>query len=87
MKFTTVQLLTGCLGNLYWYVTESLIFTGWVSDAENCTYKDYSSAYKNIFEHLGFNNTNILMTNMQPAFWRPNIVYVDLYVTSIIDVV
>ncbi|KAL0151073.1 hypothetical protein M9458_053586, partial [Cirrhinus mrigala] len=59
----------------------------WVSDAQNCTYTAYSSAYKNIFEHLGFDNTNILTMSMQPAFWRPNTVYVDLYVTSIIDVV
>ncbi|XP_016328520.1 5-hydroxytryptamine receptor 3A-like [Sinocyclocheilus anshuiensis] len=60
---------------------------GWVSDAENCSYAAYSSAYKEIFEHLGFDKTNILTTDMRPVYWSPTTdVYVDLYVTSIIDV-
>ncbi|XP_043088984.1 5-hydroxytryptamine receptor 3A-like [Puntigrus tetrazona] len=58
-----------------------------MSDAENCSYEDYSSAYKTIFEHLGFNKTDVLTTDIRPVSWSViTNVFVGLYVTSIIDV-
>ncbi|XP_059406008.1 5-hydroxytryptamine receptor 3A-like [Carassius carassius] len=71
---------------LHWLLLV-LASVGWVSNAENCSFADYSSAYKNIFEHLGLDKNNILMPDIRPLYWSHTTdVYVDLYVTSIIDV-
>ncbi|XP_077086691.1 5-hydroxytryptamine receptor 3A-like [Siphateles boraxobius] len=58
----------------------------WVSAAENCSDIEHAAAYKALFEHLGLDK-NVQTTHMRPLPWGPvTHVYVDLYVTSIIDV-
>ncbi|KAL0151038.1 hypothetical protein M9458_053551, partial [Cirrhinus mrigala] len=60
----------------------------WVSNAENCNNTEYAVAKKKLFEHLGLYKNDFQVTRMWPLIFedQPAIIYVDLYVTSIIDV-
>ncbi len=76
------------LRNIFWYVTESLVCSVGVSAAENCSLTDYSVAHEALFQHLVLDKNGVQMTHMRPLSWGPvTRVYVDLYVTSIIEVV
>ncbi|XP_016328305.1 5-hydroxytryptamine receptor 3A-like [Sinocyclocheilus anshuiensis] len=58
-----------------------------VSAAENCNHTDYTVAYEALFQQLGLDKNGVQMTHMRPLSWGPvTRVYVDLYVTSIIEV-
>ncbi|XP_016116546.1 5-hydroxytryptamine receptor 3A-like [Sinocyclocheilus grahami] len=66
----------------------ALASIGWVSAFTNCEESTvYGTAYKALFEHLGLNKTDVPKTHLLPYFMDPPTdVYVDLYVTSIIEV-
>ncbi|RXN14043.1 5-hydroxytryptamine receptor 3A-like protein [Labeo rohita] len=63
-------------------------YTRWVSAATSCEDSTvYGTAYMALFERLGLNKTDVLNTHLLPYFMDPPTdVYVDLYVTSIIEV-
>ncbi|XP_077086692.1 5-hydroxytryptamine receptor 3A-like [Siphateles boraxobius] len=64
--------------------------TCWVSDADEeiCNSTAYAEAHEALIQHLGLDETNTQMTRTRPQVpWTTTIVtYVDLYVSSIIDV-
>uniref|UniRef100_A0A8C1S8H1 5-hydroxytryptamine receptor 3A-like n=1 Tax=Cyprinus carpio TaxID=7962 RepID=A0A8C1S8H1_CYPCA len=65
-----------------------LASTGWVSDASHCNYTEYAAVKNKLFTHLGLDKNDFQITRMWPLIFLPHlaIIYVDLYVTSIIEV-
>ncbi|XP_016391990.1 5-hydroxytryptamine receptor 3A-like [Sinocyclocheilus rhinocerous] len=58
--------------------------TGWVSDAKNCNNTENAAAYDALFEHLGLDKND---NQKRPLYYGDATrVFVELYVTSIIDV-
>ncbi|XDV14184.1 hypothetical protein PO909_002363, partial [Leuciscus waleckii] len=64
-----------------------LICTGW-SDAQYCNYSKQLTAKKDLFEHLGLDKNDSQNNRMWPIIFTftPLYIFVDLYVTSIINV-
>ncbi|KAF4115466.1 hypothetical protein G5714_002955 [Onychostoma macrolepis] len=101
-KYTLVKVTTSsdrashfqCLGVFLWAPRAetqrggSSADVGWASAFTNCEESTvYGTAYKALLEHLGLNKTDVPKIHLQPYFMDPpDEVYVDLYVTSIIDV-
>ncbi|XP_039545677.1 5-hydroxytryptamine receptor 3A-like, partial [Pimephales promelas] len=87
--------------HLHWLIF-LLISLGWVfdaqvTDAQNCSAVEYAEARKRLFEHLGMDKND--QQNQKSRMWplifskydwyygsHPAKIYVDLYVTSIINV-
>ncbi|XP_016328415.1 5-hydroxytryptamine receptor 3A-like [Sinocyclocheilus anshuiensis] len=58
--------------------------SGWVSDAKNCNNTENAAAYDALFEHLGLDKND---NQKRPLYYGDAThVFVELYVTSIIDV-
>ena len=89
--------LTVCLENIFICVTECLTCTGQESDAKNCSKAETAQAKKRLFDRLSFNENYSQNTRMSPLtfhddpedviYFDPAIISVDLYVTSITNVV
>ncbi len=59
-----------------------------MSDAENRNDTEYAAAYDTLFEHLGLDKNDNQINKKRPLFFGDaTCVFVELYVTSIIDVV
>ncbi|KAG1925135.1 retrotransposable element [Pimephales promelas] len=82
---------TTCLNKPGW------VFDAQVTDAQNCSAVEYAEARKRLFEHLGMDKND--QQNQKSRMWplifskydwyygsHPAKIYVDLYVTSIINV-
>jgi len=74
------------------------VFDAQVTDAQNCSAVEYAEARKRLFEYLGMDKDD--QQNQKSRMWplifskydwyygsHPAKIYVDLYVTSIINVV
>ncbi|XP_016113099.1 5-hydroxytryptamine receptor 3A-like [Sinocyclocheilus grahami] len=68
---------------LHWLMF-ALASVGWVSDAKNCNDTENAAAYDALFEHLGLDKND---NQKRPLYYGDAThVFVELYVTSIIDV-
>ncbi|XP_016116545.1 neuronal acetylcholine receptor subunit beta-3-like [Sinocyclocheilus grahami] len=69
---------------MFWISGLSGGFIGWVSDAKNCNDTENAAAYDALFEHLGLDKND---NQKRPLYYGDATrVFVELYVTSIIDV-
>jgi len=67
-----------------------------VTDAQNCSDVEYAEARKRLFENLGMDKNDAQKTKMWPFIfskydsyysYKPAMIWVELFVTSIINVV
>jgi len=80
---------TVCLENIFCSVIECLMCTGSLSDPHNCNYSKIHTAKSDLFKYLGLDKNDSENTRMWPMMFTyfPVNIFVDLYVTSIINVV
>ncbi|XP_052408105.1 5-hydroxytryptamine receptor 3B-like [Carassius gibelio] len=73
--------------SLHWLMF-FLASMGLVSDADHCNNTEYDTVKYKLFTHLGLDKNDYQITRMWPLIFLPHlaIIYVDLYVTSIIEV-